>query len=88
MSRSCRSDEAVKVLQHSLLLGCDVWVPHHHQEDDSLSVGVIPCPMEIARIHAKKPSRWKSTRPAHVREREKGTGARGRRHRRAGRHQS
>lgn len=52
----CRAaNKAVKILQHALLLRRDIWVPHHHQQDYSFFVGVISCPVQVARVHAKKP---------------------------------
>lgn len=53
-------NKAIQVLQYSLFLGRDVGVPHHHQEDYSFSFGIISCPVQIARVHAKKPDWWRS----------------------------
>lgn len=50
------SNEAIKVLEHPLLLGCDVGVPHHNEKNDSFPVRIVSCPMEVACVHAKKPT--------------------------------
>ena len=48
-------DEGIQILEHCLLLRRDVRVPHHDQEDYSLLLGVIPRPVQVARVHAQKP---------------------------------
>lgn len=61
LPRRRASYQAIQVLQHSLLLRRDVGVPHHHQEDYSFFVGVVSGPVQIARVHAKKPDLRGST---------------------------
>lgn len=56
-------DKAIQILQHSLLLGRKVGVPHHHQEDYAFFLGVISGPVQVARVHAKKPELEGDQRP-------------------------